>query len=262
MTFLYILLINSDIVCAMKVGVYGLGRFGFFWSELLGQKFDVYGYNRTIQANAPENVSLVTEAEILQCDVLFLCVSISSLELVLQNISKRIKPGCLVFDTCSVKVYPVNLMKTILPESVDIIASHPMFGPDSGKNGVKDLPIVFIPVRDCSGYAETWKKIFLDYKMRVIEITADMHDKDAAFTQGITHFIGRVLNELNLSVSEISTKGYNSLLSIIEQTCNDPLQLFQDLQHYNPYTHNMRQELNNSLKKTMDMLAHADPEGD
>ncbi len=246
----------------MKVGVYGLGRFGFFWSELLGHKFDVYGYNRTLSAKVPENVSLVTEEEILKCDVLFLCVSISSLESVLQGISKGLKPGCLVFDTCSVKVHPVNLMKSILPDNVDIIASHPMFGPDSGKTSVKNLPIVFIPIRDRKGYADIWKKIFLDFELKVIEITADMHDKDAAFTQGVTHFIGRVLNELDLKESEISTKGYKSLLSIVEQTCNDPLQLFRDLQHYNPYTHGMRQELNNSLKKTMDMLANADPEKD
>ena len=246
----------------MKVGVYGLGRFGFFWSGLLGQKLDVYGYNRTMPVNAPENVSLVTEDEILQCDVLFLCVSISSLESVLQRISARIKSDCLVFDTCSVKVHPVNLMKTILPESVDIIASHPMFGPDSGKYGVKDLPLVFIPVKDTGGHADFWKKVFLDFEINVIEITADMHDKDAAFTQGVTHFIGRVLNELNLKKSEISTKGYKSLLSIVEQTCNDPLQLFMDLQHFNPYTHSMRQDLNDSLNKIMKMLANADPEKD
>ena len=246
----------------MKVGVYGLGRFGFFWAELLGQKFDVYGYNRTLSVNKPKNVSIITENDILQCDVLFLCVSISSLESVLKNISNRIKPGCLVFDTCSVKVHPVQLMESILPDSVDIIASHPMFGPDSGKNGVKKLPIVFIPIRDRAGFANTWKKIFLEYEMNVIEITAEMHDKDAAFTQGVTHFIGRVLNELHLKESEISTTGYKSLLSIVEQTCNDPLQLFRDLQHYNPFTHGMRQELNDSLKKTMDMLAEADPEND
>ena len=153
-------------------------------------------------------------------------------------------------------------MKSILPEYVDIFASHPMFGPDSGKNGVKSLPIVFIPIRDSGGFADTWKKIFLEYEMNVIEITAEMHDKDAAFTQGVTHFIGRVLNELDLKESEISTTGYKSLLSIVEQTCNDPLQLFRDLQHYNPYTHGMRQELNDSLKKTMNMLAEADPEND
>jgi len=244
----------------MKIGVYGLGRFGFFWAELLGQKFDVYGYNRSQTVMIPNNVSIVNEDEILQCDVLFLCVSISSLESVLLSISNRIKPGCLVFDTCSVKVYPVNLMKSILPETVDIIATHPMFGPDSGRNGVQDLPLVFIPVRDVEDRVGIWRNNFLEMGMKVIEISADTHDKDAAFTQGVTHFIGRVLNELHLKESEISTMGYKSLLSIVEQTCNDPLQLFRDLQHYNPYTHNMRQELNESLKKTMDMLTKADPE--
>ncbi|RKX87246.1 MAG: prephenate dehydrogenase/arogenate dehydrogenase family protein [Spirochaetes bacterium] len=246
----------------MKIGVYGLGRFGYFWSELLGQKFEVYGYNRTLPVHKPKNVSLVSENKILQCDVLFLCVSISSLESVLLNISDRIKPGCLVFDTCSVKVYPVNLMKSILKNNINIIATHPMFGPDSGKNSVKDLPIVFIPVRDSGNFAKFWKNIFLEFEMRVIEITAEIHDKDAAFTQGVTHFIGRVLNELDLKESEIATTGYKSLLALVEQTCNDPLQLFMDLQHFNPYTHNMRQELNDSLKKTMDMLANADPEKD
>jgi len=137
-----------------------------------------------------------------------------------------------------------------------------MFGPDSGKNSVKDLPIVFIPVRDSGNFAKFWKNIFLEFEMRVIEITAEIHDEDAAFTQGVTHFIGRVLNELDLKESEIATTGYKSLLALVEQTCNDPLQLFMDLQHFNPYTHNMRQELNDSLKKTMDMLANADPEKD
>lgn len=243
----------------MKIGVYGLGRFGFFWAELLARKFDVYGYNRSKIVKFPANVSIVTENDILQCDVLFLCVSISSLESVLLSISNRIKPDCLVFDTCSVKVYPVNLMKSILPQTVDIIATHPMFGPDSGRNGVRNLPLVFIPVRDIGDRVDIWRNNFSDMGMKVIEISADMHDKDAAFTQGVTHFIGRVLNELHLKESEISTMGYKNLLSIVEQTCNDPLQLFRDLQHYNPYTHNMRQELNESLKKTMDMLTKADP---
>jgi prephenate dehydrogenase len=246
----------------MKVGIYGLGRFGIFWAELLSEKFDVYGYNRSSLVKTPENVSLVTENKILKCDVLFLCVSISSLESVLSKISDRIKPGTVVFDTCSVKVHPVNIMKSILPENIGIIATHPMFGPDSGKNGVQDLPIVYIPVRVSTEYAEKWKNVFLEFGMKVVEITAKMHDKDAAFTQGVTHFIGRVLNELDLQESEISTKGYRSLLSIVEQTCNDPLQLFRDLQHYNPYTHAMRQELNDSLKKTMNMLAKVDPEND
>ena len=77
---------------------------------------------------------------------------------------------------------------------------------------------------------------------------AHNHDREAATTQGITHYLGRVLAELKLADSEIATLGYRKLLDIIEQTCNDSWQLFFDLQLYNPYTKEIRTSLSRSLK--------------
>ncbi len=70
-------------------------------------------------------------------------------------------------------------------------------------------------------------------------MTADKHDKMAASSQGITHFIGRVLNESGVRSTDINTMGFNELLGVIEQTCNDSWDLFKDLQKYNPYTNEM-----------------------
>ena len=81
-----------------------------------------------------------------------------------------------------------------------------------------------------------------------VSLRADEHDRDAAFSQGVTHFIGRVLKEMDVQDKEIATKGYKSLLEIVEQTCNDPLQLFYDLQRYNPYTRDMRHSLRIALE--------------
>ena len=39
--------------------------------------------------------------------------------------------------------------------------------------------------------------------------------------------------------TEINTLGFNDLLGVIEQTCNDSWDLFRDLQKYNPYTGEM-----------------------
>ena len=89
-------------------------------------------------------------------------------------------------------------------------------------------------------------------------MTPAQHDKEAAFTQGITHFIGRVLEELELGASKIGTVGYKSLLEIIEQTCNDPMQLFYDLQRYNPFTHDMHMQLKQSIDNTMHTLDEAE----
>lgn len=236
----------------MIIGVYGLGRFGGFWAKQLSLFFagtgnTVIGWSRNESRQTPEGVSRVTEEEVLKADVIVLCVAISAIEDVLHNISSRIKPGALVMDTCSVKVHPARMMMDILPQDVQILATHPMFGPDSGKNGVEGLPLVFSPLRMDKELTDLWRGNFNSMGLKVVEISPEQHDKEAAYSQGITHFIGRVLGELNLAPSPIGTTGYNELLDIVRQTCNDPWRLFVDLQQYNPYTARMRKDLHQAI---------------
>jgi prephenate dehydrogenase len=87
--------------------------------------------------------------------------------------------------------------------------------------------------------------------LSVSVMTPDEHDREAAFTQGVAHYIGRVLSDLGVRRSSIATVGYKKLLEIVEQTCNDPLQLFLDLQRYNPHTREMRARLEKSLQAIM-----------
>ncbi|MFO7656353.1 MAG: hypothetical protein R6W78_04740, partial [Bacteroidales bacterium] len=96
---------------------------------------------------------------------------------------------------------------------------------------------------------DTWVDYFNSKNMRVEIMTADGHDKMVAYSQGITHYIGRVLADLKLETTSINTLGYKKLLEIIEQTCNDSWQLFCDLQKYNPYTKKMRKDLHDSIEK-------------
>ena len=76
----------------------------------------------------------------------------------------------------------------------------------------------------------------------------------AANSQGVTHYMGRVLGEMDLRPTPIDTQGFKILLSVIEQTCNDPWQLFVDLQRYNPFTAAMRARLHDSLARIMGTL--------
>lgn len=231
----------------MIVGVYGLGRFGAFWGKHLSAHFDVIGYSRNPERTAPEGVRRVEEDELLSADVIVLCVAISSIEGVLERITGKLKPGTLVMDTCSVKVHPAQAMMRILPESVDVLATHPMFGPDSGRNGLAGLPLVFSPLRMSGDKAEFWRSSFEAMGLRIVEMTPQEHDEEAAYTQGITHLIGRVLGELDLKESPIATAGYRDLMDIVRQTCNDPWGLFIDLQRYNPYTASMRADVHKAI---------------
>jgi len=238
----------------MKVGVYGLGRFGYFWAESLAQHFSVTAYSRSSGRQTPEGVQRVSENELLQSSVLFICTAISAFEEVICKISKKLSPGTLLIDTCSVKSHPVAVMERNVSEGVEILATHPMFGPDSAKHGFDGLPMVMCPVRIEEKRLAEWKSFFQSLGLRILIMTPQQHDREAAFTQGITHFVGRVLADLNLEESNMATLGYRKLLEIREQTCNDPWQLFLDLQRLNPYTEEMRQSLSRSLMRILDQL--------
>ena len=224
------------------IGIYGLGRFGSFWAERLARRAAVKAFSRRSRA-APAGVELVSEGRLLKCPVLILCVAISAMEQVLGRIRGRLPAGVTVMDTCSVKGYPTRLMDATLPPGVHILGTHPMFGPDSGRETIAGLPMVLCPVRIEPEPLARWERFFAGLELDVVVMEPDAHDREAAFTQGVTHYVGRVLADMRLRESAIAPLGFQRLLSIVEQTCNDPWQLFADLQRFNPHTAAMRAEL-------------------
>lgn len=242
----------------MRIGVYGMGRFGSFWAESLSKTGnEVIAYSRTSHI-FPPGVKAVGEDEVLKSDLLFFCVTISAFESVLESVKGRIGKDTIVSDTCSVKTYPAEWMEKHLDRDIYRIATHPMFGPDSGKNGLEGLPIVMCELSPRDFRYEAVRNLFISMGLSVREMTPDEHDREAAFSQGVTHFIGRILSRMNLQPSDIATKGYRALMEIVEQTCNDPMSLFCDLQRYNPYTQDMRHSLRLAIEDVGYMLERGD----
>jgi prephenate dehydrogenase len=193
-------------------------------------------------------VRRVSEEELLAMPAVCLCVDIGAMPEVLARIAPLLAPVTLVLDTCSVKELPVRWMRELLPPEVDILASHPMFGPDSGARGVEGLPMILCPVRLSQARYREWEGFFASFGLQVHRLDPAEHDRQAAYTQGLTHYLGRVLAELGLRPSAIGSLGYRRLLNIVEQTCNDTWTLFLDLQRYNPHTPAMRQALDRALE--------------
>jgi prephenate dehydrogenase len=236
------------------MAVIGMGRFGRFWAEMLAETGPVVGTSRRVLADLPSGVQQVAPVEALQCPLVFLAVSISAMPRVLQEIAPLIRRDATVVDTCSVKVFPVVEMERHLPASVDIIACHPMFGPDSARERTDLLPVITWPVRDRYERYRPLLTMFRMLGMRVVEMTPDDHDREAAITQGVTHLVGRLLKAMELRPSTIGTLGYTRLLQVMEQTCNDPEELFRDLQRHNAYTRAMRRRFARALAETETLL--------
>ena len=79
-------------------------------------------------------------------------------------------------------------------------------------------------------------------------MTPDTHDRLAAKTQGVTHFLGRTLKEFGIQKTNLDTQGFRDLIDLVDQTCHDTWELYTDLQLYNPYTNSMIEKLKNSVK--------------
>jgi prephenate dehydrogenase len=238
----------------VTLGVYGLGRFGTLWSELLSREFRVIACSRDSSHAPPAGVVRGTEADVAAADAVFLCVAISAMEEVCARLAPLLGPGTAVLDTCSVKLFPARVMEKAFPAPTPIVATHPMFGPDSVRQGLQGLPLVLCPVRADPPLLDSWRAVFSGMGLSVLVMSPEEHDRRAAYTQGITHFVGRILADMNLTPSPVATLGYRRLLEIIEQTCNDSWQLFYDLQRYNPYTTEMRARLKESIERILQKL--------
>lgn len=239
----------------LRASIVGIGRFGLFWAQWIANEFDVQVSSRRTLTGLPDGIRQVAIEEAARADVVFLTVPISAVPQTLERLRPHLDSRTTVVDTCSVKVFPVAQMQRILPKTTGIIACHPMFGPDSALNRTDLLPLITWPVRDLYDRYPQLLEIFERLRMRIVEMTPEDHDREAAFTQGITHLIGRLLAEMNLEQSEIATLGYRCLLQVMEQTCNDPVQLFRDLQRYNTFTRDMRRQFADAVEQTERILS-------
>ncbi len=239
----------------MKVGVFGLGRFGFFWSETLSRVFDVVAYDIRPAVPSPEGVERVSLEELCSLDVLYLCVTIRSVPDALRLVAPLVRPETLVVDACSVKVLPARWMGEILPVENPILASHPMFGPESAKEGLAGLPIMVDSIRGEPSSLPLLLDGFSSLGLEVVRMSCQEHDRQAAYSQALTHFVGRSLHALGLPDTEIATRWYRKLHAVVRQCVRDSNELFEDMQTCNPYAAEMRDRVISSLRDFQQTLS-------
>ena len=68
----------------------------------------------------------------------------------------------------------------------------------------------------------------------MVEMSCEEHDRHAASTQFITHTVGRVLGHMHPGPTPIDTRGYQSLLNLVDNTTHDSFELYYGLFMYNP----------------------------
>ncbi|KAA8535182.1 hypothetical protein F0562_030185 [Nyssa sinensis] len=250
----------------LKVAIIGFGNFGQFLAKaLVRQGHTVLAHSRSNHTDiaAELGVSFFSDADDLceeHPEVMLLCTSIISTEKVLRSLPlQRLKRSTLFVDVLSVKEFPRKLFMQILPLDFDILCTHPMFGPESGKDGWNGLPFVYDKVRIGREESrvlrcERFLDVFAKEGCRMVEMSCAEHDRHAAGSQFITHTMGRVLEKLRLESTPINTKGYETLLNLVENTASDSFDLYYGLFMYNTNAMEQLERLDlafESLKKEL-----------
>ena len=219
------------------IGIIGFGRFGALAARYLAedvavQVLDSGGRAAAIRAAGAEPADL---AAVCRQPIVLLCVPIRAMREQIARIAPLLAPESLVVDVCSVKMAPVRWMLAGLPPSTPILATHPMFGPDSAAESLRGAKIVLCPERIAAPRYARIRRWLEQRDLVVIETTAEQHDRQIAVSLALTHFVGRSLAAFGAAPLAIDTEGYKRLLHILGVVENDTWQLFEDMHCFNPF---------------------------
>jgi prephenate dehydrogenase len=234
---------DSDIAFHPAVGIIGFGAFGRLMAGYLRPHFSVCAYDPKLPPGPSVEVSgviLTSLPATANCPIVVLATPVNRLAEAVKEISPHLRPGSLVLDVGSVKVVPAGIMQRGLPSHVEIVATHPLFGPQSARGGIKGLKVAVCPIRGRRGLrvaAFLRKVLALD----VIVTTPEAHDREAATVQGLTHLIARVLVQMEPLPIRMTTRSFELLMEGVDMVRYDAPEVFQAIERSNPYSREVRQ---------------------
>ena len=183
-------------------------------------------------------------------DILVISVPIQHTCNVIREVAPYMKEGSVMVDVTSVKEGPSKTMAEVLPDTVEYIPTHPIFGPRTTR--LDNQVIVLTPTRKGKWYDKVYR--YLEGKnMRVIETTAEKHDFMMSIVQVLTHFsfisTASAIEKLKVDLSE--TEDYESPIY------NLMIDMIARIVSQNPYLTYYIQSMNSNGPKVRNTFADA-----
>ncbi|MCL4221981.1 MAG: prephenate dehydrogenase/arogenate dehydrogenase family protein [Phycisphaerales bacterium] len=227
-----------------RVGLLGFGAFGRLAAQHLAPHCDLLVHDPVADRADIRSVgaSPCSCDEAATCDVCVLAVPMQAMETVCRQLAPHMGERTLVADVGSIKTGPVQTMLRTLPPRVELLGTHPLFGPQTvGEVGLPGQTIALCPVR-LSDERLRQAREFLGNTLglHVIETTPDEHDRQMALVQVVTHLVGHAASEMNLPELPLATLAYKRLLQMKHNVERDSEELFEAIQTLNPYAADVR----------------------
>lgn len=222
-----------------RLGLIGYGAFGRLVARHLAPVFAVHAYDPAMPAEPEAGVVADSLPAVAGCPVVILAAPVPALPGIVAEIGPHLAPGALVLDVGSVKAVAAAAMRDGLPEHVAIVATHPLFGPQSARDGIRGLKIALCEVRG-GRTREVAAFLRRGLGLDVILTTPEEHDRDAAAVQGLTHLIARVMVRMEPLPTRMTTRSFDLLMQAVEMVRHDAPEVFDAIERSNPHAGSVR----------------------
>lgn len=223
-----------------RLGLIGYGAFGRLTARHLSAWFDILAHDPAT-TEGDGMAALVSLEAAAACPTVVMAVPVEALEVTLKAIRPHLRPDALVIDVGSVKVKPAQLMAEGLPEGVQVVGTHPLFGPQSARNGVDGLRIAVCEVRGTKDARRVAAFCRRALKLRVFQVSPEDHDREAATVQGLTHLIARVLLAMEPLPTRMTTASFERLMQAVNMVRHDSPAVFRAIERDNPFAAEVRE---------------------
>ena len=197
-------------------------------------------------------------------DILVISVPIQHTEDVIREVAPFMKEGSVMIDVTSVKEGPSKTMAETLPENVEYIPTHPVFGPRT--TDLNNQVIVLTADRKGEWYDRVYG--YLKSKnMRIIETTAEKHDYMMSIVQVLTHFsfisTASAIEKLKVDLSETEdyeSPIYNLMIDLIARIVAQNPYLTYNIQTRNSNGPKIRNTFADAVLELRDVINNCDDE--
>lgn len=166
-------------------------------------------------------------------DLVVLAVPIAATVEVARKVGPSVRPGACLMDITSLKRQPLAAMLASTPETVEVVGTHPMFGPHG--LDFDRQKVVLCRGRGEVGFARV-KKLYETFGAETIEATAEEHDAQMALIQVLIHektmVLGSVLERLKADLGrslQFASPIYRTELAMVGRIFSQRAELYADI---------------------------------
>jgi prephenate dehydrogenase len=207
------------------------------------------------------------EAIIPESDIVIVSVPINITEETIAEVAPKMKSRSLLMDFTSIKVKPVEAMRKFAPREVEILGTHPMFGPTI--RTIRGQTVILVPVE---GRSEKWfpiiRELFEKSGAHVEITTAAEHDRLVSVVQGLTHFayisIGTAIDTLDFDIKrsrKFVSPVYDIMLDFVGRILGQNPYLYALIQMENPGVSKVHEAFIKECEELSELVQAHDEEG-